>query len=173
MKVPVSCQPAVGLWNQADFPAEEFPRTERVGILPAIPERNALIGTYAYPGNARLDFRDKEKPVLLFADVFEGRMLEVLGPHERFLRYEHFETSIDARAGASGGPVFHPSGHACAVNCRGWDLGSEPECGPLSSVVPIEPVLGLRVPMPHMPVGSLSQIQCRQRGGELRRPFAS
>lgn len=21
MKVPVSCQPAIGLWNQADFPA--------------------------------------------------------------------------------------------------------------------------------------------------------
>jgi hypothetical protein len=128
--------------------------TERVGLLPAIPEPNSLIGTYAYPGNAYLDFRDKTKPVSMFADVFEGRMLAVLGPHERFLRYEHFETSIDVRAGASGGPVFHPSGHACAVNCRGWDLGSEPGCDPLSSVVPIAPVLDLRIPMPHMPAGS-------------------
>lgn len=32
-------------------------RTERVGLMPAIPERNALIGTYAYPGNVSLDFR--------------------------------------------------------------------------------------------------------------------
>lgn len=127
-----------------------------VGLVPAIPERNALIGTYAYPGNVSLDFR-AGTPVRIFSDLFQGRMLDVLGSQERFLRYEHFETSIDVRAGASGGPVFHSSGHACAVNCRGWDLGAEPGCDPLSSVVPIGPVLDLRVPIPYLPPGSFEE----------------
>lgn len=127
---------------------------ERIAIVTDLPEPNTQIGTYAYPGNERVDFRGPNRAARIFADVYEGRLLNVLGGTERFLRYEHVETSIDIRAGASGGPVFMPLGHAFAVNCRGWNFGTETGSEPLSSVVPLRLILGMSFAMPHLPRGS-------------------
>lgn len=36
MKVPASCQPVIGLWNQADFAAEYSPQIDRAFRVAAV-----------------------------------------------------------------------------------------------------------------------------------------
>jgi hypothetical protein len=143
---------------------------ERIALVTRLPEPDTRIATYAYPDNHRLDFRGpKQRTVRMFADAFEGKVLDIVGPNERFLRYMHVETSIQIRGGASGGPVFGADGHAFAVNCRGWDLGADEAVDPLSSVVPISLILDLEFPYPVIPPGSWEDqsVPPRRRGGQV------
>jgi Trypsin-like peptidase domain len=125
---------------------------ERIAITTQVPHPGTRVATYAYPDNREVDFRNAEKTATIFADAFEGEVLAHIGPHERLLRYPHVETSIQIRAGASGGPVFAPRGHAFAVNCRGWDLAAAEDH--LSSVVPISLALDMPFDFPHLPPNS-------------------
>jgi len=125
---------------------------ERIAIATQLPDPGTRVATYAYPDNREVDFRNPEKTATVFADSFEGDVLALIGPDERLLRYPHLETSIQIRAGASGGPVFGPPGHAFAVNCRGWDLAADEEH--LSSVVPIGLALDLAFDFPLLPPNS-------------------
>ncbi len=127
---------------------------ERIALVTHLPEIGTRIATYAYPDNHRIEFVAPEKTGRIFADAFEGEVLEIVGPQARFLRYMHVETSIQIRGGASGGPVFGPEGHAFAVNCRGWDLGADHESSPLSSVVPVSLALDLEFRYPVIPAES-------------------
>jgi hypothetical protein len=53
MQVPASCQPAVGLWNQPDFSAEQIPnnraRLERRSRLAFEAERDLPPGAWVGP----------------------------------------------------------------------------------------------------------------------------
>jgi hypothetical protein len=124
---------------------------ERIALVSATPEVDAHVGTYAYPGNASVDFRNTEDTARIFADCFEGKVLEIVGPADRFLKCDHIETSMEIRAGASGGPVFTHHGHAFAVNCRAWDFARSDDSTPLSSIVPIKHILDLEFPFPQLP----------------------
>jgi hypothetical protein len=127
---------------------------ERIALVTRLPDPGTAIATYSYPDNHRVDFSSPERVGRIFADGFEGRVLEIVGPQDRFLRYTHVETSIQIRGGASGGPVFGSDGHAFAVNCRGWDLGADQGAEPLSSVVPVSLILDLEFQYPVMPAES-------------------
>ncbi len=124
---------------------------ERVALVTRLPDAGTQIATYGYPDNHRVDFSAPERVGQIFADAFEGRVLNVVGPQEGFLRYTHVQTSIEIREGASGGPVFNTAGHTFAVNCRGWDLGADPAAELLSSVVPISLILDLPFRYPVIP----------------------
>ena len=126
----------------------------RIALLTRVPKDGTAIATYAYPDNSCVEFSAPERIGRIFADAFEGEVLEVVRPHEGFLRYTHVHTSIHLRGGASGGPVFGPDGHAFAVNCRGWDLASDQDAQPLSSVVPVALILDLEFEYPLIPSGS-------------------
>ncbi len=142
---------------------------ERIALVTSLPSPGTQVATYAYPDNDRVDFSGPERAGKLFADAFEGKLLEVLGPAERSLRYTHIETSIEVRGGASGGPVFGPGGHAFAVNCRGWDLAASETAGPLSSAVPVSLILDLRFPCPYLPPDSAEEraVPADRRGGQV------
>jgi hypothetical protein len=129
---------------------------ERIALVTRLPDVGTQIATYAYPGNRRMDFSAPERVGRIFADAFEGRVLEVLGP-QGHLRYTHVRTSIEIRRGASGGPVFDTTGHAFAVNCRGMDLGADDAAEPLSSVVPVSLILDLPFRYPVIPAGSAEE----------------
>lgn len=140
---------------------------ERIGLVTQLPAPGTVIATYAYPNNHRVDFSAPQRVGKVVADSFEGRVLEVVGPQSRFLRYEHVETSVQIRGGASGGPVFASGGHAFAVNCRGWDLGAGDAVEPLSSVVPVSMVLDLEFKYPAIPPESWEHLAVpeNRRGG--------
>lgn len=140
---------------------------ERIALVTNLPSPGTQIATYAYPDNHQVDFSTQDKIGRIFADAFEGKLLQVLGP--QFLRYMHIETSIEIRGGASGGPVFGPNGHAFAVNCRGWDLGADETAEPLSSVVPVSLSLDLQFPYPHIPPDSAEEraVPANRRGGQV------
>jgi hypothetical protein len=151
-----------------DGTAKMFEPNERIALVTRLPDVGAHIGTYAYPDNHQVDFSGYEKTGRVFADVFEGQYLALRGPSERFLRYPHLETSIDIRHGASGGPVFGSCGHAIAVNCRGWDFGTD-SAAQLSSVVPISLVLELEFPCPYLPPDSWEEkaVPPERRTGQV------
>ncbi|MFZ2648551.1 MAG: hypothetical protein WA210_00460, partial [Burkholderiaceae bacterium] len=139
---------------------------ERIALVTTLPPPRTRIATYAYPSNHRVDFAAPERTGTLFADAFEGEVIELIGPKDGFLRYPHMQTSIDVGFGASGGPVFGPGGHAFAVNCRGWELQ---DAEPLSSVVPVSQILDLQFPYPYIPTGSAeeSAVPRNRRGGHV------
>ena len=136
---------------------------ERIGIVVS-PPVGSIVGTYAYPENELLDFRDKSLPKIIRSDSFEGVVIEHVktGP---FLRYPHIRTSIDIRSGASGGPAFVAAGHAFAVNCRGGDLlDGEYDVKHESTVVPVTEAFGLAVPLPDFPADSWEAKQLQVHG---------
>lgn len=142
---------------------------ERIALVTEIPRPGTRLATYAFPDNSRVDFSEPERSGRVFADAFEGNVLEVVSPQGGFLRYTHLNTSIEIRGGASGGPVFGPNGHVYAVNCRGWDLASDEAVEPLSSVVPVSLILDLRFAYPYIPAGSAEEqaVPAERRGGQV------
>ena len=141
------CQ-CVDRWDNGNM--QILKPNERIGIYTGNIKCGINIATYAYPGNYKIDTKNVEKKMEVFADVFEGKILEEIGPNDRYLRYRHFETSMEIRSGSSGGPVFFQGGHAFAVNCRGWNLADSIEA--LSSVVPISQALDISLPIPLIPL---------------------
>jgi hypothetical protein len=120
----------------------------RPRLMPITPPEGARLITYAYPENETLDFTAADATPIVESDYYEGVLLAVRSATENpLLPQVHFETSIEIRSGASGGPVFY-EGNIVGVNCRGWDFrGSEFEGDELSSVIPISEALTLDVPV--------------------------
>jgi len=130
---------------------------ERIGLSTQVPVSGDYIATFAYPDNARLDFDVPDKTATIRADPFIGQMREVVGVSQpRMLKYAHFETSIEVRGGASGGPMFF-GGHAVAVNCRGWEHAPDSGLDHLSAVVPIASILDMSFRYPVMPKTSAEE----------------
>jgi len=126
---------------------------ERIGLTLVVPEPGLPVGTYAYPDNRELDMRPPNEKVVIKADFFEGSFIGRRDATSHpYIRYPHFETTVELRGKASGGPVFGEAGHAFAVNCRGWDFrGGEHEGRHLSYVVSVEGFLDLPIAVPQIP----------------------
>ena len=109
-----------------------------------IPSEGEEVVTYAYPENEVLDFTNDNENPAVHCDFYEGKFLRYLEENERpFIPYPHYETTIQVKSGASGGPVFN-RGKVIGVNCRGWDFGDDVEVNEhLSSIVPIKGVLDM------------------------------
>lgn len=161
---------------QADNHLNEELRTalmnERIALTTAVPEEGEPVATYAYPNNAVVDCRPPEKRGRIFADFFEGRFIARLNSSDRpYIRYPHYETSMEIQHGSSGGPVFSAEGHAFAVNCRGWNFkGAEQENDNLSSVIDVSGLSNLLIPVDQIPSWSAEHksVPEDRRGQMLR-----
>jgi S1-C subfamily serine protease len=98
---------------------------------------------------------------VIASDYYEGQFLRFVADSQNpFIPYPHYETSIELKSGASGGPVFDSRGRVIGVNCRGWDFGgAEHEGDKLSSIVPVIEVLNLRVDLLQLPLNSWEHSQ--------------
>jgi hypothetical protein len=149
--------------GQADNYVEQYPERAlqnlRVRLTTQIPVPGTRLVTYAYPENAVLDFRGSAPTIV--ADYFDGELLRYVEQSDNpLLPYPHFETTIEIRSGASGGPVSDTRGRVIGVNCRGWDFrGGEHEGDNLSSIVPIGAVLPLVVEIAQLPTNSWEYAQ--------------
>jgi hypothetical protein len=138
---------------QAENYLESYPQDPlqnlRATLSTQFPKEGERLITYAYPENEILDFNRKDGIPEIKGDYFHGGFLRyVEKPEHPFLRFPYFETSVEIRSGASGGPVFNSCGQVIGVNCRGWDFrGGEHEGNSLSYIVPISNVLDIDVDM--------------------------
>lgn len=136
-----------------------------------VPRTGSGLITYAYPENEILDFTQSERAPVVSSDYFEGSFLGHISAGERSpMPYAHFDTDIEIRSGASGGPVFDEGGRVIGVNCRGWDFGgAEHEGDNLSSIVPIVEALPMLLPSLQLPKKSweLGQIPVSERSSNL------
>jgi len=143
----------------------------RARLTTETPLPGTQLVTYAYPENEVLDFTQPGAAPTIAADYFEGTFLRYVEQSENpFFPYPYFETTIEIRGGASGGPVFDERGIVIGVNCRGWDFrGGEYEGNNLSSIVPIRLLLPLEVEPAHLPQNSweYAQIPENRRGRGL------
>jgi hypothetical protein len=133
----------------------------RATLSTQFPVEGEALTTYAYPENEILDFNRKDKIPEIRGDYFQGGFLRfVENPEHPFLRFPYFETTVEIRSGASGGPVFNSQGQVIGVNCRGWDFrGGEHEANPLSYIVPISNILNINVDLFMLPKVSWEAMQ--------------
>ena len=161
--------------GQADNFKENFPKAPLMNLRPIlsaeVPSEGSAVVTYAYPENEILDFTHQENVPKVFSDYYAGQFLRyVPKPGNSLLPHAHYETSIEIRSGASGGPVFDAQGRIVGVNCRGWDFrGSEHEGTNLSSIVPIAESLAIEVSDLQLPEPSweFDQIPVERRAEKL------
>ena len=118
--------------GQADNYVNKYPQDPlmnmRTPLTAKVPEPGSHVITYAYPENEVLDFTIAGRTPVIKGDYFEGQFLRsVINSEHPLMPYPYFETSIELKGGASGGPVFS-NGRVIGVNCRGWDFaGAEHE----------------------------------------------
>lgn len=150
---------------QADNFLDRVPNDPLMNLRPTLsldlPVAGEPLTTYAYPENAILDFNLPGHMPVIRGDYFEGGFLRyVSAPEHPFLRFPYFESTVELRSGASGGPVFDSSGRIVAVNCRGWDFrGSEHEGDHLSYLVPLVHLLDLEIDLFMVPPFSWEAAQ--------------
>ena len=169
----------ISLFTQADLAvghADNFmatvPQAPLMNLRPMlsaeVPAEGSSLVTYAYPENEIMDFTSPENVPTIRSDYYEGHFLRhVTNPESPFMPYPHYDTSIEVRSGASGGPVFNNRGRIIGVNCRGWDFrGSVLESQTLSSVTPIREALQIETSDLQLPLDSWEyhQIPAERRG---------
>lgn len=159
---------------QADNYLESFPNNPlqnlRATLSTQFPVEGAPLTTYAYPENEILDFNRKDRAPEIKGDYFQGGFLRfVENPEHPFLRFPYFETTVEIRSGASGGPIFNSQGRVIGVNCRGWDFrGGEHEGNSLSYIVPISNILNIDVDLFMLPKISWEAMQIPEsRNGQV------
>jgi hypothetical protein len=161
--------------GHADNYLEKFPadprENVRVTLSTTVPTEGEQLVTYGYAENEVLDFTDPDKRRVIAGEFFGGSFLrQVTTPENPFIPYPHFETTIEVKSGASGGPVFDSRGRVVGVNCRGWDFkGAEHEGDHLSSIVPVDHLWPLEVDPLGLPPQSweYAQIPPEKRGKSL------
>jgi hypothetical protein len=150
---------------QADNFLDRVPNDPLMNLRPTLsldlPAAGELLTTYAYPENAILDFNIPGHMPEIFGDYFEGGFLRFVSvPENPSLRFPYFESTVELRSGASGGPVFDANGRIIAINCRGWDFrGSEQQGSHLSYLVPIVHLLDIQIDLFMVPPFSWEAAQ--------------
>lgn len=175
----VSADIAIG---QVDNYSDKQPKRPLINMVPTLTTNIPPVGTdlitYAFPENETLDLRTQgtlTNPLRLEASFYQGKILSHVGAHQRpSIPHIHFETSVEIKSGASGGPVFFGgNGSIVGINCRGWDFGNQSHSGNdhLSSVIPVSEALPITVPVQslQLPENSwdLQQIPEELRGGSV------
>jgi hypothetical protein len=91
-------------------------------LTTAPPDIQTRVVTYAYPRYANLEIEEQQKFNML-PRYYDGQIAESLpdGRDRVLLPGPCYRTSIILHHGASGGPVFCPTGAAFAVNSTGFD----------------------------------------------------
>ncbi len=125
------------------------------------PSADTKVVTYAYPENKILDMTNKEIPPTIHGDYFDGVFLRYLSvPENPSMSSSYYETTIEIRSGASGGPVFNKRGQIIGVNCRGWDFrGTENEGNNLSYIIPINEAMNMKISHLQLPYHSADRKQ--------------
>ena len=150
---------------QADNFLDRNPTAPLMNLRPklcvALPAEGEHLVTFAYPENAILDFNQDDHIPEIRGDYFQGGFLRFVSPSAHpFLPFAYFESTVELRSGASGGPVFDSCGRVIAINCRGWDFrGAEHEGSNLSYLVPIYHIFDLEVDPFMVPPGSWEAAQ--------------
>jgi hypothetical protein len=153
------------------FPSDPLQNLRAV-LSTAFPSEGAQLSTYAYPENDILDFTREGHAPVIRGDYFDGGFLRFVRQRENpSLKVPYFETTVELRPGASGGPILDSQGRAIGINCRGWDFrGCEHEAdGHLSYIMPIDYILDLDIdPFMVPPVSwEAQQIPENRRGLSL------
>jgi len=161
--------------GHADNYKRQYPHCPLMNLRPLLslelPPAGSQVVTYAYPENEVLDFASKDQVPTIRGDYYDGVF-------QRFLKISEnpsmpcpcYETTIEIRSGASGGPVFDNRGRIIGVNCRGWDFrGTEFENKNLSYVIPVREALSMNVSHLLLPDHSweLNQISQEKRGNAI------
>ena len=151
--------------GHADNYKEQYPTNPlqnlRGTLSGNLPKVGTKVITYAYPENKPLDFTNMAEAGTIRGDYFQGQLLRYVSkPENPSMPCGYFETSIEIRSGASGGPVFDDKGKIIGVNCRGWDFrGGEEEGNHLSYVIPIIEALPIEISHLRLPENSWEQKQ--------------
>lgn len=150
---------------QADNYIEKYPQGPLMNMRPRVsfkvPTSGSPLVTYAYPENELLKFNDPETLPTIRGDYFSGKFLRYVNTQENpMMPCAYYETSIEVRSGASGGPVFDSSGGIVGINCRGWDFGGiSRNKENLSYIIPIAEALPITVSNSQIPSGSWENRQ--------------
>lgn len=143
----------------------------RLGLSWLAPPTGSSLVAYAYPENLEIQLAKGEGSQSIKCGYMEGEFVaDVLADQRPFIKYPHYETSLDVRAGASGAPVCSGDGRVIGMCCRGWDFrGAEHETAPLSAVIPVAYLQTLRSIHVLVPEGSPEQqeIHGGRRGDKL------
>jgi hypothetical protein len=149
----------------ADNFMERYPTAALMNLRPRLSADLPLAGeplvTYAYPENEILDFSREGQIPEIHGDYFQGGFLRYVSePEHPSLTFPYFESTVEVRSGASGGPVFDSRGRVVGINCRGWDFrGSEHEGQHLSYIVPVDRLLDIEIDPFMIPPGSWESQQ--------------
>lgn len=151
--------------GEANNYSDRFPndplRNRRAILTTEVPTDGSPLTTYAYPENEILDFTDDQTIPTVRSDYYKGELLRHVRVSEHpFIPYPHYETSLEIRSGASGGPVFNDRGRVVGLNCRSWEFADGSDDGDnLSYIVPISVALDVSFQFPQVPAVSWESKQ--------------
>jgi V8-like Glu-specific endopeptidase len=109
-------------------------------LTDSVPEFDDQLGMYGFPNTKTVD-ADGEFQFHFNPEFYLGKCREYHKDGFSLLRNPCYQTSINIKSGASGGPVFDKNGHVFAVCSTGIDLGDGGEN--ISFVTPIIPSFSL------------------------------
>ncbi|MBD3341414.1 MAG: hypothetical protein GF353_20075 [Candidatus Lokiarchaeota archaeon] len=132
----------IGVLDQLKYDSTgEIVKNKIVTLTSIPPDIGETIVTFAYPRHIKT-LENDEFSFLFLPDFYDGK-LEDFYPNGRdqvTLPAPCYRTTINIHGGASGGPVFGPSGHAFGVNSTSFSSTTD-----ISFVSRINEILSLRV----------------------------
>ena len=125
----------------------------------SVPEDGSQLVTYAYPENKVMDFSSPESTPTITSDFYNGEFLRhIVDSQHPHLSTEYYETSVEVKSGASGGPVFC-NGSVVGVNCRGWNFLDDGDS--LSYIIPVSLAASVQIGNLAIPKGSWEQSKIK------------
>ena len=132
----------IGVLDQLKFDATgELVKNKIVTLAPVPPDIGETIVTFAYPRHIKT-IEDDGFSFLFLPDFYDGKLEEYYpnGRDQVKMPAPCYRTTINIHGGASGGPVFGPSGHVFGVNSTSFSSATD-----ISFVSRINEILSLRV----------------------------
>lgn len=125
-------------------------------LTQSVPAVGQPVSTYAYPKSVMKHGEIQE--LHFYPDFFAGVMQEYFpnGRDSVLMPGPCMQTSMYIHGGASGGPVFSPTGRVCGVNSTGFDDDD------LSFVTPIHTIENLLLADVFIPTNKTGQVRVRE-----------